>query len=403
MTPFLDALSLQAGYNAALVAVGATLLGCAAGASGTFLFLRKRALVSDAVAHATLPGVGLAFIVMVALGGDGRNLFGLLLGSALSAGLGLLAIQWIVTRTRLGEDAAIGAVLGVFFGFGIVLMTVIQSMASGRQAGLEDFLLGATAGMLRQDAFIILGGGVLALTLIWVFRRPMTLAAFDAEFATAAGYRVSEVDLVMMATILAVTVIGLKVVGLVLIVALLIIPPVAARFWTDQVGPMIWGAGLIGGASGYIGAAISASAPNLPTGPIIVLCAAFLFVVSMLFAPARGLLAAVLRQRVFKARVHHRQGLLALARQEPIREGYTLRLLQRENLIRADGVPTDAGRAAAAKVSRDERRWDIARQVHQDAGLTGLYDGLTPIEDVFTADEIREFDRQLGPPTPVGG
>ncbi len=403
MTPFLDALFLQAGYNAALVAVGGALLGFAAGASGTFLFLRKRALVSDAVAHATLPGVGLAFILMVSLGGDGRNLAGLLLGSAVTAMVGLLAIQWIVGRTRLTGDAAIGAVLGGFFGFGIVLLTVIQSMSSGRQAGLEDFLLGSTAGMLRQDAFVILAGGALAVALVWVLRRPMTLAAFDADYATASGYRVGHIDLLMMLAVLVVTVIGLKVVGLVLIVALLIIPPVAARFWTDQVGRMIWIAGMIGGASGFVGAAISASAPNLPTGPIIVLCAAGIFVVSLLFAPVRGIAAAVLRQRHFKARVHQRQGLLALARQEPIREAYTLRLLQKAGLIRADGVPTEEGRAAASKVSRDEKRWDIARQVHQDAGLTGRYDGLTPIEEVFTPDEIREFDRRIGPPVAVGG
>jgi ABC-type Mn2+/Zn2+ transport system permease subunit len=237
LTPFVDALLLQAGYNAALVAIGAGLLGFASGATGTFLLLRKRALVSDAIAHATLPGVGVAFILMVALGGDGRNLAGLLLGSAISAAVGLLLIQWIVARTRLTEDAAIGAVLGAFFGFGIVLLTVIQSMSSGRQAGLEGFLLGSTAGMLRQDAIVILAGGLLALGLIWGLRRPMTLVSFDAEFATAAGYKVSRIDLMMMASVLVVTVIGLKVVGLVLIVALLIIPPVAARFWTDQVGP----------------------------------------------------------------------------------------------------------------------------------------------------------------------
>jgi manganese/zinc/iron transport system permease protein len=403
VTPILDALLLQAGYNAALVAIGAALLGFAAGASGTFLFLRKRALISDAVAHATLPGVGLAFVVMVALGGDGRNLGGLLIGSAMTAALGLLAIQWIVSHTRLAEDAAIGAVLGSFFGFGIVMLTVIQSMSSGRQAGLEDFLLGSTAGMLRQDAAIILAGGALAVALVWVMRRPMTLAAFDPDYATAAGYNLTRIDLSMMLAVLVVTVIGLKVVGLVLIVALLIIPPVAARFWTDKVGRMIWVAGCIGAASGYVGAAVSASAPNLPTGPIIVLGAAAVFLFSMLFAPTRGLAAAVWRQSHFKVRVHHRQGLLALARQEPIREGYTLRLLQREGLIRADGVPTDAGRAAAAKVSRDERRWETARRIHQDAGLTGRYDGLTPIEEVFTADEIREFDRRIGPPVPVEG
>ncbi|MFW5881856.1 MAG: metal ABC transporter permease, partial [Roseicyclus sp.] len=390
MSAFLEALLLQAGYNAALVAIGAALLGFAAGASGTFLFLRKRALVSDAVAHATLPGVGLAFIVMVALGGDGRSLPGLLLGSALSAWIGLVLIEWIVRRTRLAEDAAIGAVLGVFFGIGIVLLTVIQSMSAGRQAGLEDFLLGSTAGMLMQDAVVIAIGGSLAVLVTWVLRRPMTLVAFDAEYAAAMGYDVPRIDLLMMGLVMAVTVIGLKLVGLILIVAMLIIPAVTARFWTERAQAVVWIAGGIGAASGYLGAAVSASAPALPTGPIIVLVAAAIFTLSLLLSPARGVLAAAIRHRRFQARVHRRQGLLALAARHPIREGYTLRLLAREGLVRADGVATDTGRALAARVVRDERRWDVAREIHKDAGLTGRYDGLTPIEEVFTADEIAE-------------
>ncbi len=403
MNPFLDALFLQAGYNAALVAIGAALLGFSAGSSGTFLFLRKRALVCDAVAHATLPGVGIAFIVMVSLGGDGRSLIGLLLGSAITAWVGLFLIEWIARHTRLAEDAAIGAVLGVFFGVGIVLLTIIQSMSSGRQAGLEGFLLGSTAGMLFQDAVVIAIGGSLAVLATWLMRRPMTLVAFDSEYAAAIGYDVRRVDLLMMGIVMGVTVIGLKLVGLILIVAMLIIPAVTARFWTERSGNVIWIAGAVGGASGYLGAVISASAPALPTGPIIVLVAAGCFVFSLLFAPVRGVLAAVIRHRRFQARVHRRQGLLALAAQHPIREAYTLRLLRHEGLVRADGVPTKTGRAQAAKIARDERRWDIARQVHQDVGLTGRYDGLTPIEDVFTHDEIADFDRRLGRPVAVGG
>ena len=403
MQQFLDALLLQAGYNATLVAIGAALLGFAAGASGTFLFLRKRALVSDAVAHATLPGVGIAFIVMVWLGGDGRNLPGLLAGSAVTAWIGLVLIEWITRRTRLAEDAAIGAVLGVFFGLGIVFLTIIQSMSAGRQAGLEGFLLGSTAGMLLEDAVIIAIGGTLAVVATWVMRRPMTLVAFDSDYAAAMGYDVRRIDLWMMGLVLAVTVIGLKLVGLILIVAMLIIPAVTARFWTDRSHRMIWIAGAVGGATGYLGAGLSASAPDLPTGPIIVLVAAAIFVFSLVFAPVRGVLAAVIRRGRFQARVHRRQGLLALAARRPIREPYTLRLLSREGLVRQDGVPTASGRAEAAKVVRDERRWDVAREVHQDAGLAGRYDGLTPIEEVFTADEIAEFDRRLGPPTVVGG
>jgi len=403
MQAFLDALTLQAGYNAALVAIGAGLLGFAAGSAGVFLFLRKRALVSDAVAHATLPGVGIAFIVMVSFGGDGRSLVGLLLGSAVSAWVGLLAVEWMSRRTRLSEDAAIGAVLSVFFGLGIVLLTVIQSLSRGRQAGLEDFLLGSTGGMLMQDAIIIAGGGAVVVALIWLLRRPMTMVAFDPVYAASAGINIRRVDLAMMGLVMAVTVIGLMLVGLILIVAMLIIPAVTARFWSERAETVLWAAGVLGALSGYVGAAISASAPALPTGPIIVLVAAALFTTSLLLAPARGVVAAILRRSRFQAKVHRRQGLLALSRQEPIHDGYTLRVLKREGLIRPDGVATDDGAALAAKIARDERRWEVAREIHQDTSLTGRYDGLTPIEDVFTRDEIIAFDARLGPPHPVGG
>ncbi|MGR3408762.1 metal ABC transporter permease [Roseovarius indicus] len=392
-----EALTLQLGYNATLVTIGAALLGVAAGATGTFLYVGKRALVSDAISHATLPGVGLAFIFMVLLGGDGRFLPGLLLGSALSAAIGLLCVSWLSTRTRLAEDAAIGAVLSVFFGLGIVLLTVIQTMSSGRQAGLETFLLGSTAGMLWNDAVIIATGGALVLALVVLLRRPMTLVAFDSEFAASTGIDVRRTDLAMMGLALAITVVGLKIVGLILIVALLIIPAVAARFWSDRMGRVVGIAGAIGGASGWIGAALSATAPDLPTGPIIVLVAFGFFAVSLLFAPGRGVLAAVLRHRRFQARVHVRQGLLALAQEQPIYEGLTLRLMRRAGLIRADGVATEAGRAKAARALLDERRWQLLRADPRHEAAAARYDGLTPLETLLTADQITELDRALKP------
>ncbi|GGK53394.1 metal ABC transporter permease [Salinarimonas ramus] len=397
----LAALTLQAGYNSALVAIGAGLLGAAAGAGGTFLFLRKRALVSDAVAHATLPGIGIAFIVMVMMGGDGRSLPGLLIGSALSATLGLLLVEWIARRTRLPEDAAIGAVLSVFFGFGIVLLTVIQTMSSGRQAGLESFLLGSTAGMLYSDAITIAVGGALSVGLVVLLRRPMTMVSFDPEWAAASGVNVRGVDLAIMGLVMAVTVIGLKIVGLILIVALLIIPPVTARFWTERTERVVWIAGALGGLAGYLGAALSASAPDLPTGPIIVLVSFTLFVASLLLAPVRGVAAALWRHRRFQLDVHRRQGLLALARGEPIFDRLTLKVLLREGLLRPDRVATPDGAARAAKVLRDEKRWDVARAVYRDETISGRYDGLTSIEAVLTRDEIADLDRRLGPPVPV--
>ncbi|MDG4866622.1 metal ABC transporter permease [Guyparkeria sp. 1SP6A2] len=391
----IEALTLQLGYNATLVAIGAGLLGIAAGAAGTFLFLRKRALVSDAISHSTLPGIGLAFIIMVSLGGDGRNLVGLMLGAALTAGAGLLAMHWLTRRTRLAEDAAIGAVLSVFFGFGVVLLTVIQTLSKGRQAGLEEFLLGATAGMLYADAVLIAVAGAVAVLAIWLLRRPMTLVAFDPGFAASIGMNVPRVDLAMMGMVMAVTIIGLKVVGLVLIVALLIIPPVTARFWSDHSGHVLWIAGALGGLAGFVGAAISASAPSLPTGPLIVLTAFALFTLSLLLAPGRGILVAWLRHRRHQRRIHLRQGLLALAQGLPIYERYTLRLLVQAGLARPDGVPTQAGRERAAKACRDEARWAIARRIHSHEVAVSRYDGLMPIEQVLTLDEIHAIDRQI--------
>ena len=396
-----EALTLQLGYNATLVAIGATLLGISAGITGTFLFLRKRALVSDAVSHATLPGVCLAFLLMASFGGDGRNLLGLLIGSAVSSAIGLWCLNWLTRNTRLAEDAAIGAVLSVFFGFGIVLLTVIQTLGIGRQAGLEGFLLGSTAGMLWSDAMVIAAGGGLTLILILLLRRPMTLVAFDPEYAAARGVPVHLTDMAIMGLVMAVTVVGLKIVGLILIVALLIIPAVTARFWTERSEHVVLLAGLAGGVAAYLGAAISASAPNLPTGPIIVLVSFALFLVSLLLAPGRGVLAAVLRHRRFQRRVHLRQGLLALAQGQPIYEKLTLRLLRRAGLVRADGVATDQGKARAAKALRDERRWEIVRGDQTHEAAAALYDGLRDIETVLTRDQIAEVDRVIGGPQGV--
>lgn len=398
----IEALTLQLGYNATLVTLGAMVLGVAAGIAGVFLGLRRRALVSDALSHATLPGVTLAFMAMVALGGDGRNLTGLMVGSAISAGIGLMLVQALAGRTRLPEDAAIGAVLSVFFGAGVALLTVIQTMSAGRQAGLETFLLGATAGMLRSEAWIIAIGAAATLAAVIALRRPMTLVAFDADHARTRGIDPDRVDLVIMALALAVTVIGLKIVGLVLIVALLIIPPVTARLWTDRVDRLLIIAGACGGLAGFGGAALSASAAALPTGPLIVLTAFGLFALSLLAAPRRGALARWLAHRRFQRRVHLRQGLLALGYGQPIRDTLTLRVLHRAGLIRPDGVPTGAGRAGAAMALRDVARWRMLARMPGMEALAARHDGVNEIASVLTPDQIAAVDARLPPLHEVG-
>ncbi|SMX26713.1 Manganese transport system membrane protein MntB [Pelagimonas phthalicica] len=392
-----EALTLQLGYNAVLVTLGSAALGVAAGAVSAFLYLRKRALVSDAVSHATLPGLALAFLIMVAFGSDGRFLPGLMVGSALSAWAGLWTVNWITRQTRLPEDAAIGAVLSVFFGFGIVLLTIIQTMQSGRQAGLEGFLLGSTAGMLRSDALVIAAGGALVLLATFALRRPMLMTAFDEGYARVQGLNTARIDMALMVLVLAVTVVGLKIVGLILIVAMLIIPAVAARFWSENATHVALLAALFGGLSGYVGAALSATAPDLPTGPIIVLVAFALFALSLFLAPSRGVLASALRHRRLQHDVHLRQGLLALAHNQPVYEAMTQRMLRAHGMMRADGVPTDAGRIAAAAALQDETRWQELRRIEELAMLASRDDGLTPITDILTADQVALIDNRLKP------
>lgn len=291
------ALTLSGGHNTAVVTLGAAMLGLAAGAAGTFLVLRKRALISDAAGHATLPGLALGFLILASLDGDGRWLPGLLAGAALSAAAGLWAVDRLATRTRLSEDAAIGAVLSAFFGAGVVLMGVARSAGIGRPAGLEGFVLGSTAGMSAAEAWTVATLAAAVIAALLALRRPLTLICFDAGYAASLGLPVRTLDRALLGLGLAVTVAGVKLVGLVLIVALLIIPPVAARFWTDRVEVMAALAAVIGAVSGYVGAAISASGPHIPTGPAVVLTAFSIFAVSLLAAPRRGAVARWLAAR----------------------------------------------------------------------------------------------------------
>jgi manganese/zinc/iron transport system permease protein len=286
----LEVLVLRAGYNTIVVMLGAAALGAAAGTVGVFAMLRKRALVSDAVAHATLPGVAMGFMLAVSLGLPGRSLPFLLIGAASTAILSALAIQWVSNRTRLPEDTAIATVLATFFALGIVLLTIIQTLKTGGQAGLDIYLLGATAGMLREEAITLAIFSVVIAVAVGALFKELTLFSFDPEFARAHGFPVRRLDLAILALVLAVVVIGLRVVGLILIVALIVTPPAAARFWSNHAGRMTIISAAIGAVSAYVGAAISAVKPDTPTGAVIVLVAFGILLFSVFFGSARGIL-----------------------------------------------------------------------------------------------------------------
>jgi len=282
MNQLLRVLTL-ADYNTRVVIFGVVMLGIAGGVIGTFLLLRRRALLADAVGHAALPGVAGAFMLLTALGMNARSLPLLLTGALLSGLAGMGCVLLINRFTRLSEEAALGIVLSVFFGFGIALLGMIQQMRGASAAGLGSFIYGRTASMLRADAQLIgisaLGIVVIATLLFKEFR----LYTFDQDFAAGDGWPVHKLDVLLMSLVVGVTVLGLQAVGIILVIAVLIIPPAAARFWTDRLSRMVVISALIGAVGGYIGAGISAMAPRLPAGAVIVCVTGVLFVFSLIF------------------------------------------------------------------------------------------------------------------------
>lgn len=273
-------------YNLLIVLAGVSLLGAAAGVIGCFAVLRRRSLTGDALAHGALPGLCIAFILV----GE-RSLPKLLLG-ALGSGLAGIAVIAALRRwTRIKEDAAIGTVLSVFFGIGIVLLTIIQRLPGGSTAGLDSFILGKTAGMVREDVELIAGLALGTLLLVLLLYKEFKLVSFDQEFARVQGWPGFFLDFLLMLLVVLAVVIGLPAVGVLMMAALLVIPAAAARFWTDSLGLMLVLSAGIGLVSGVAGTVVSALFAKIPTGPSIILAAAIIFLYSLLGAPRRGLLA----------------------------------------------------------------------------------------------------------------
>jgi manganese/zinc/iron transport system permease protein len=276
--------------NVRSVVLGSMLLGAGAGVLGSFTLLRKRALLGDALAHAALPGVCLAFLVT-----QTKHPLVLLVGAAITGGLGIAAVNTIVRRSRIKEDAALALTLSVFFGFGIVLLTRIQKSGAAAQAGLDKFLFGQAASLVQADVWLLGGVTVVLLAGVFLAFKEFKLLTFDSAFAASLGWPIGRLDFFLSTLIVLSVTVGLQLVGVVLMAAMLITPAAAARFWTDRLPRMLAIAALIGALSGALGAFISMLAPRMPTGPWAVIAATFAFAVSLFAAPRRGVIARGIR------------------------------------------------------------------------------------------------------------
>tara|TARA_E500000178_G_scaffold341226_1_gene384887 strand:+ start:206 stop:1453 length:1248 start_codon:yes stop_codon:yes gene_type:complete len=393
---------------------------------GGFLLLRKRSLMGDTLSHATLPGVGLSFILAVALGGDGKSLPILLVGAAITGVIGCAAVLFIREQTRIKDDAAMGIVLSVFFGAGIAILGVIQTMPEGSAAGLESFIYGKTASMVMSDFQILVFVTICVITCSLLLFKEFRLLCFDETFAAALGWPVKFLDILLLALITAVTVTGLQAVGLILIIAFLITPAAAARFWTNQLDRMLVLSALIGGASGWLGASLSAFIPRLPAGAVIVLVAALFFVVSMLIGTERGVMVRFLRQSQLKKRMGRQHLLRALYEileggrlteelnirtvpfrqirgrrtwsdtqlRDYIRRAYNDGLVEAPNKV--DSILlTKTGLAEAAQVTRNHRLWEMYLIEYADVAPSRVDRDADMVEHVLGEKMVTRLENKL--------
>lgn len=405
--------------NVRVVVIGSILLGIGSASIGCFALLRKRALVGDGVAHAVLPGVAISFMIT-----GTKNTLALLIGATISGWISMVAMDAISRRSRIREDAAIGIVLSVFFGLGILLVTHIQATGSSSQSGLDKFLFGQAASLVLSDVIVFGAVSVFLIAAIILFYKEFKILSFDPAFTQTIGLPSRALSLIMTTLLVLSVVVGIQAVGVVLMAAMLITPAAAARYWTDRLVIMLALASLFGALSGIGGAFVSYVAPRMPTGPWIVMFATFFFVVSLLFAPRRGIVARVVRHELNRRRtlaenilktMHHlgEDDGNAYApradREIQSRRGIPtsrlhrgLRRLRRDGyVIQSDGdrwQMTHEGARQGARVTRLHRLWEVYLTQYLQIAPDHVHEDAESIEHVLTPELEEELDRLLDRP-----
>lgn len=400
--------------NVRYVVIGMVILGACSGVVGTFAFLRKRALIGDAISHAVLPGVCLAFILF-----ESKNPLVLLVGATATGWLSLILIDTITARSRIKPDAAISLILSVFFGIGVLLLTSIQKSGSAAQAGLDKFLFGNAASLMKQDIITFGVISLLILLTILLLYKEFKVLSFDRDYALAIGMPVKTLEIILATlTVLSVAV-GIQAVGVVLMAAMLITPAAAASYWTRNLKYMLLYAALFGAVAGIAGGYISFTAPGMPTGPWIIVVISVFAILSMLFAPKRGILARqiiiaenrekILQENILKVfyQLGEQEGNFQVLRMiSELRERRYfaekklyrgLKALSKKKLVSQDEDKwklTEQGWKASQRLVRIHRLWELYLNTYLKIAPDHVHDDAEAIEHIITP-EIEERLEQL--------
>lgn len=264
------------------VLAGTLLIGITASVVGVFGFLRKKALLGDAISHAILPGVAVAFLFS-----GTKNPLILMFGAVIAGWLATWMIGWIQRTTRFATDTILAIILCAFFAIGLMVMSVIQGTANGGQSGLKDFLFGKVAALTNQDVQLFVIVASMLLIVLLLKRKLFYAIAFDTDYMKSRGFSIRTNETILSTLSIFAIAMGIQAVGVVLMSALLIVPVASARMLTYRLVPLLILTALFGMVGSVGGALISTTYENMPTGPWIIMVLTALAFVSFVIARLR--------------------------------------------------------------------------------------------------------------------
>ncbi|MFN7251239.1 MAG: metal ABC transporter permease [Anaerobacillus sp.] len=278
---FIDQVSRYQYLQNALIA--AILVGIICGVIGCFIILRGMALMGDAISHAVLPGVVIAYML-------GASFF---VGAVITGVLTALGIGYISQNSRIKDDSAIGIMFTAMFAFGVVL----NSSLKGTSVDLWHILFGNVLAVSTTDLWVTFAMSIFVIGMIILFYRPLLLSTFDPTMAKATGLPVKFIHYMLMLLLSLVTVASLQAVGIILVVAMLITPGATAYLLTDRLSIMLVLSAVFGVISGVLGIYFSVIF-DVSSGSTIVLIASLLFGLAFFFSPKQGIIWRALRSKL---------------------------------------------------------------------------------------------------------
>ncbi|HSR33363.1 MAG TPA: metal ABC transporter permease [Anaerolineae bacterium] len=249
---------------------------------GTYVVLRGMAFFGDALAHAILPGVAIAYLLEV-------NLFwgALVMGLVTAVGIGYLSRQGDVK-----EDTAIGVFFAAFFALGVALLSTVQTYS----VDLTHILFGNVLGVSDTDLWLTAGLGLLVLLAVVFLYKELLVVSFDPILAATLRLPLNVLNYLLLVLIALTVVVSLQTVGVALMVAMLVTPAATAYLLTRRLWHMMVVGGVIGAVSSVTGLYLSFYV-NVASGAAVVLVCTALFILAFLFAPRRGTVWTWLRER----------------------------------------------------------------------------------------------------------